>query len=134
MKQVITIQGKQITIRGVKLKEIKEFSGMVGDKIEALFQVLDSDDLFAGLQQYFVDNLDSIAKIIEQFTDLSSDQIDDMEIVELTELVRELMKINGISVEKTLDFFTKVLRVIHSQPDEPEKPIAFAEPIPDGLM
>lgn len=129
MKQLVTIGDQKITVRGVKFKELKECSAQGTERIAALFGLLDAPDLFGAIGVFATENMEIFAQLALRFTDLSREQIDDMELPELTQLVMQWLVINGIDVVKVKDFFTKAAAgLMGAKPDQAGA--VFTEPIP----
>lgn len=130
MKQIVTIGDQKVAIRGMKFRELKEFAGAGREKLQSLFQLLEEEDLLAGVERFALENLEGFTRIVEQFTDLTQEKIDELELTELMQLVQELFQINGITVQKATDFFTAVSKLIHSGSGDDQRPMAFSEQVP----
>jgi hypothetical protein len=113
MKKIVSVNDKKITIRSLKFKELKSMVSVVGEKIDEVITFFDkkSDDNFINvLPTFIVENMDFIAGYILKFSDIKKDEIEDMDVLDIVEVTKELLKINGVDMEKVKVFFQQLTK------------------------
>lgn len=120
MKKTIELGELRVEIRGAKYREVKELirnSKMLITKIADVGQNViiqkEQEDEFKGAWkddaiELMIINMDEIMSFIVQFTNLSEEQIDELEIPEIITLIDQILKINRINFSKICDFFSKL--------------------------
>lgn len=120
MKKTIELGELRVEIRGAKYREVKELirnSKMLITKIADVGQNViiqkEQEDEFKGAWkddaiELMIINMDEIMGFIVQFTNLSEEQIDELEIPEIITLIDQILKINRINFSKICDFFSKL--------------------------
>lgn len=110
MKKTIKINDKEIVIRRAKFKEIKTMVSAIKDKGNDILEFLNNsssdNELFKKLPDFIIKNIEEVENIIIDFTDIkNSDEVGDMDIIDIVELIKELLDYNGISKDKIQGFF-----------------------------
>ncbi len=132
MKKVIELDIYKVEIRGAKYKEVKElirnskmFIGKakeVGEKISLRDEEnqTESNSWQDEIIDLLIENMDEVTCLIARFTNLSKEQIEDMEVPELMTLIDHILKINRINIKKIYDFFSKLWKELGTK-DVPVK-------------
>lgn len=96
MKKEITIGEITLTIRRVKMRQIKPLLNDVADKAKAFFAIFDnpSDDTITPLIAFVSDNLDWLIDIIADQTDQTSESLEELDVLEFVELCSEIVRYN----------------------------------------
>lgn len=108
MKKIYKINDEEISIRRIKVREIKEIIANSKDKVNEFVTLLDSQNLIEDLIGFISSNLDKVTNLTQQFTDLDKDKIEDMDALDLVEILRKMLEINGIKEEKIKAFLQKL--------------------------
>lgn len=106
-KITLLIDNKEVetNIRRVKKKEAKNLVVKLAQKADEIVKLLDSKDIVSLLPNIVSENFDFISQdFIEPFVELKPEQIDDMDMVDIFSLVKELLSYNNISIEKIINF------------------------------
>lgn len=108
MKKIYKINDEEISIRRIKVREIKEIIANSKDKVNEFVTLLDSKNLIEDLIGFISSNLDKVTNLTQQFTDLDKDKIEDMDALDLVQILRKMLEINGIKEEKIKAFLQKL--------------------------
>lgn len=103
----VLIDNKDIetNIRRVKKKEVKQLIVKLAQKADEIVKLLDNKDIVSLLPNIMAANFDFISQdFIEPFVELKPEQIDEMDIVDIFNLAKELLNYNNISIEKIINF------------------------------
>ena len=132
MKKIIELDMYKVEVRGAKYKEVKElirnskvFIGKakeVGEKISLRDEEnqTESNSWQDEIIDFLIENMDEVIRLIAQFTNLSKEQIEDMEVPELMTLIDHILKVNRINIKKIYDFFSKLWKELGTK-DVPVK-------------
>lgn len=134
MKQTITLGDVKLTIRRMKVREIKELLALGKDKLNALLELDKSDNFTGALLDFLLANFDWATGFIASMTDQSQEMIEELDVSDLVQLVLELLKLNGLTQERVTGFFTKFAAVTQQMftplPTEQPEQLVFEETIP----
>lgn len=135
MKKTVTIGERNIEIRRLKVREVKTFLVGCHDKIDEIFAIVDGNNIAGDGLGFIVANFDWLVGFISQLTNLSLEEAEDLDVMEIAELIMALLKYHGLEMEKAKDFFTKNWLALN----QPEKPMAetgmmFQEDIPQFMI
>lgn len=120
MKKTIVLGELSVEIRGAKYKEVKELirnSKMLITKIadvgqNVVIQKEQEDELKGNWKEdaieLMISNMDEVMSFIVRFTNLSEEQIEELEVPEIILLIDHILKINRINFSKIYDFFSKL--------------------------
>lgn len=127
MKKIIELDMYKVEVRGAKYKEVKELirnSKVFMDKAKEVGEKLSSQNESNSWQSemidFLIENMDEVLRLIVQFTNLSKEQIEDMEVPELVTLIDHILKTNRINIKKIYDFFSKLWKELGTK-DVPVK-------------
>lgn len=134
MKQTITLGDMKLTIRRMKVREIKELLALGKDKLNALLELDKSDNFTGALLDFLLANFDWATGFIASMTDQSQEMIEELDVSDLVQLTLELLKLNGLTQERVTGFFTKFAAVTQQMftpvvAEQPEQ-LVFEETIP----
>lgn len=95
----------EITIKRIKFKQAKDLCIALASKVDEILKYFDDNSLFSNFENIFYENIDFIAdNIILKFTNISSDQLDDMDTIDVVTLVKDLLLYNNIDINKIINF------------------------------
>lgn len=108
-----------VKIRKLKLKEAKKLAVELARKVDELITLFDkrnnktSDDIevnekdiFKEFPQFLGTNIDYLIDVlIEPYTSLTAEQINEVDITDIFLLLKELVEFNGIKIEQVVNFF-----------------------------
>ena len=122
MSKQVKIEDKEVILKRVKWKERKELIDQFGDKIQSTANMIFPEkgeltserNLFDTACYCVMENTEDIEKLIIKYTDLDSDQLGEFDVYQVTMLVGELIKYNGINVPKVKDFFAKSFNFVQT--------------------
>lgn len=135
MKQTITLGDMKLTIRRMKVREIKELLALGKEKLNAFFTLEKSENFTEALLQFLVDNFDWATGFIASMTDQSQEAIEELDVADLVQLVLELLRLNGLTQERVTNFFMKftagMQQMFAPLPTEQPEPLIFEETVPE---
>jgi len=96
-----------ITIRRAKLGDVKEAALLISSKADELLNSINKDFNF----ETFIskDLADICGYVILPYTNLTEEQFDSMDIVDIFVLIKEMLEYNNVKVEKVMNFLKKLL-------------------------
>lgn len=132
MKKIVKIGGREISIRGIKFKEMQEFSDLIEGKAEHIFSTVIGENVIRNIYSFAIEQMNEIPTILERFTDLKKSDIEDMELTELKQLAAELLLVNGIDKEQMESFFIRATGFVREimKNGEIKEETVFTEKIP----
>lgn len=134
MKKIVKIGGREISVRGIKFKEMQEFSGLIEGKAEHVLNIVIGENVIQNIYSFAIEQMNEIPTILERFTDLKKSDIEDMELTELKQLAGELLLVNGIDKEQMESFFIRATGFVREimKNGEIEEEAVFTEKIPNN--
>lgn len=134
MKKIVKIGGREISVRGIKFKEMQEFSGLIEGKAEHVLNIVIGENVIQNIYSFAIEQMNEIPTILERFTDLKKSDIEDMELTELKQLAEELLLVNGIDKEQMESFFIRATGFVREimKNGEIEEEAVFTEKIPNN--
>ncbi len=96
-----------ITMRRATLADVKEAAVLISSKADEIVNSLNKDFNFEAFISK--DLTDICSYVILPYTNLTEEQLDNMDIVDIVELVKEMLEYNHIKVEKVINFLKKLL-------------------------
>lgn len=127
-------EGQVVNIRRAKVREIKSLVTSVSGIVQDVFDILDDSEGASEIQGQIpalvIKNIDFVVETVEKFTkDLTVEQIEDMDVLDLVTILKEMVGFYGIKG----DFIKTIFQ--NYKINLPSKaPIAteeFVEPIPE---
>lgn len=99
---VIKLENREVEIRRAKLKEVKGIIKDMATKVTEVAnffynQKITDEDFLEIIPKFVVDNIEFFEGYLLQFSNLSQEQLDDLEFLSVIKLVKELISYNGIS-------------------------------------
>lgn len=111
---------QEITIKRIKVKDFKNLICEIFNKLDEISRHFDSllnnssltiDDILVIIKKIFDENMDFIyEKVFLPSVDLSKEEIDSMDIIDLAFVIDEWLKFNNIDKQKIIDFFGSFFR------------------------
>lgn len=106
-KKIFKIGELDITIRRAKVKEIKQ---LVLDIKEQVDNIFGENQIVKPIETVIMDNYSFFESKVIQFTDLSAEQIDDMDLLDLVDVLKTMLEYNGLHMGKLKDFFDEFIK------------------------
>ena len=110
MKHNIHVDELQFKARGVKVWEIKELVSQGNALVHEAFEIMEQEDMLSATIAFATKNLDTLVGTVVNYTDLSEEQVNNLEVRTLIHIINELLNVNGISIKKVWSFFQKALK------------------------
>jgi transcriptional regulator of met regulon len=96
-----------VVIRRAKKKDVKEITLAIASKVDEVVKELATS---INIEKLVSDNLDFICEqVIIPFTNLTAEQMDNMDIVDIVALVKDLLDYNSVDFEKIIKFIKNLL-------------------------
>lgn len=103
------INGKENTIRKIKVKEVKNLISKVGNKITEILTFMQKQDFLSELDGFIVSNLEEFQETVLPFLDNATlEDLDEMDIEDFVKLLFAIIELNGLKKEKVIAFFQKL--------------------------
>jgi len=106
----IKLDNREVKIRRVKLREVKEIIKDTATKVTEVADLfynkkMADDEFLDGIPGFIIDNIEFFEGYLIKFTDLSQDELEDLEFLSVVELIKELIVYNGVSENFLKSFF-----------------------------
>lgn len=131
--KIVKINSRDIEIRRVKVKEVKTLVRELASKVKDVFDFMDNasevKDMEKTITSLIVDNIDYIGELVTRFTkDFTTEDFEDLDVVDLVELLKEILTYNGIKGEMIKSFFQNYTGAAKEQVEE-----SFTKKIPTPM-
>jgi len=95
----------EITIRRVKKREFKEIVRAFAGKGDELAELLSQPNFLRLIPKAIEDNIDFVCEtLITPYATVTNEQLDEMDMVDVVNLLKELLAYNNLDIEKIKDF------------------------------
>lgn len=112
IKVLIDDKETEISIRRIKKKEFKDIVLEVAVKADEVMTFFDNKDVIKELPKFIETNFDFICdRAIAPFTSLTQGDFDEMDVLDVINLGKELLDFNGIDVKKFTSFLNPTAEV-----------------------
>ncbi len=129
----IKISDKDIEVRRVKVKEVKILVKELAGKVKDVFNFMDNaskvEDMEATVTSLVIENIDYMGDLVTRFTkDFTVEEFEDLDVIDLVELLKEILAYNGIKGELIKSFFQNYNGIVKDQVEE-----SFTKHIPTPM-
>lgn len=106
----IKLGNREVQIRRVKLKEMKSIIKDLATKVTEVANFfynkkMTDEELLESIPSLIIENMEFFEGYLLQFSNLDQEQLDDLELLSVIKLTRELIIYNGISEDFLQSFF-----------------------------
>lgn len=128
--KTIKIDNKDIEIRRVKVKEVKTLVKELTGKVKEVFSFMDNAKDIKNLEEtvttLVIENIDYLGDLVTRFTkNFTIEDFEDLDVVDLIELLKEILSYNGIKGALIKSFFQNYNGIVKEQVEE-----SFTKQIP----
>ena len=129
----IKISDKDIEVRRVKVKEVKILVKELAGKVKDVFNFMDNaskvEDMEATVTSLVIENIDYMGDLVTRFTkDFTVEELEDLDLIDLVEVLKEILAYNGIKPELIKSFFQNYNGIVKDQVEE-----SFTKHIPTPM-
>ena len=129
----IKINDKDIEVRRVKVKEVKILVKELAIKVKDVFNFMDNaskvEDMEVTVTSFIIENIDYIGDLVTRFTkDFTVEEFEDLDVIDLVELLKEILAYNGIKGELIKSFVQNYNGIVKDQVEE-----SFTKHIPTPM-
>lgn len=106
----IDLGDREVKIRRIKLKEMKDIIKNMATKVTEVANFfynkkMTDEELLENIPSFIIENMEFFEGYLIQFSDLDQEGLDDLEILSVIRLIKELVIYNGISEDFLKSFF-----------------------------
>ena len=119
----IKLDNREVQIRRVKLKEMKSIIKDLATKVTEVANFfynrkMTDTELLDSIPDFIIENMEFFEGYLIQFSNLNQEELDDLEVLSVIKLIKELINHNGISEDFIKNFFynlNQAKRVVENQ-------------------
>lgn len=106
----IDLGNKEVKIRRIKLKEMKNIIKDMATKVTEVANFfynkkMTDEELLESIPSFIIENMEFFEGYLIQFSNLDQEGLDDLEVLSVIKLIKELIVYNGISEDFLKSFF-----------------------------
>lgn len=106
----IDLGNKEVKIRRIKLKEMKNIIKDMATKVTEVANFfynkkMTDEELLESIPSFIIENMEFFEGYLIQFSNLDKESLDDLEVLSVIKLIKELIVYNGISEDFLKSFF-----------------------------
>ena len=106
----IDLGNKEVKIRRIKLKEMKNIIKDMATKVTEVANFfynkkMTDEELLESIPSFIIENMEFFEGYLIQFSNLDQESLDDLEVLSVIKLIKELIVYNGISEDFLKSFF-----------------------------
>jgi len=106
----IDLDNKEVKIRRIKLKEMKDIIKNMATKVTEVANFfynkkMTDEELLENIPSFIIENMEFFEGYLIQFSNLDQEGLDDLEVLSVIRLIKELIIYNGISEDFLKSFF-----------------------------
>ena len=106
----IDLRNKEVKIRRIKLKEMKNIIKDMATKVTEVANFfynkkMTDEELLESIPSFIIENMEFFEGYLIQFSNLDKESLDDLEVLSVIRLIKELIIYNGISEDFLKSFF-----------------------------
>ncbi len=106
----IDLDNKEVKIRRIKLKEMKSIIKDMATKVTEVANFfynkkMTDEELLESIPSFIIENMEFFEGYLIQFSNLDQEGLDDLEVLSVIKLIKELIVYNGISEDFLKSFF-----------------------------
>ena len=108
--KVINLGNRDVKIRRAKLREVKEIIKDTATKVTEVADLfynkkISDDEFLNSIPGFIIDNIEFFEEYLINFSNLSQDELEDLDFLCVVELIKELIVYNGVSENFLKSFF-----------------------------
>lgn len=120
----------EVEVRRAKVREVKGLVTELANRASEILNLVETtktEELGSSIQALIIDNIDYVISLVERYSNLSTEQIEDLDVLELVIVLKGMVNHNGISEGFLQNFFQAYKgNVAQAQTQK----ASFSEPIP----